>query len=78
MAFLSGTRRRQRIDKMRRKYLSQIRDKTTARELRKTDLVNMPNRKFRATMIRIFTGLEKRMERMEAISLTITTKIKMF
>jgi len=37
-------------------------DKATARDLSKTEVSNMPDGKFKATIIRILTGLEKRME----------------
>ena len=48
-------------------------DKTTARDLSRTDISNMPDGEFKATILRILTGLEKRTE---AISETLTTEIK--
>ena len=48
-------------------------DHTTARDLSKTDISNMPDGEFKATIIRILTGLEKRIE---DISETLTTEIK--
>ena len=44
-----------------------------ATELSKTDLSNMPDGEFKATIIRILTGLEKRIE---DISETLTTELK--
>ena len=35
-------------------------DKATARDLSETDVSNMPQREFKATIIRILIGLEKR------------------
>ena len=37
-------------------------DKVTARDLGKTDISSMPDGEFKATIIRILAGLEKRME----------------
>ena len=37
-------------------------DKAMARDLNGTDVNNTPNREFKTMIIRIFTGLEKRME----------------
>ena len=37
-------------------------NKATARDLNETGISNMPDREFKATVIRILTGLEKRME----------------
>ena len=37
-------------------------DKSMVRDLSETDISNMPDGEFKATMIRILTGLEKRME----------------
>ena len=37
-------------------------DKAMARDLSKTDTSNVPDGKFKATIIRILTGLGKRME----------------
>ena len=36
--------------------------KVMARDLIETDISRMPDRKFKATIIRILTGLEERME----------------
>ena len=49
------------------------RDKATARHLSKTDIGNMPDGEFKATIIRILTGLEKRIE---DISEILTAEIK--
>ena len=48
-------------------------DKAMGRNLSKTDISNISDRKIKATIIRIFTGLEKRIE---DIRETLTTKIK--
>ena len=55
--------------------LSQMKeqDKAIARDLSKIDISNMFDREFKATIIRILTGLEKRME---GIRKTLTTEIK--
>ena len=37
-------------------------DKTAARDQRKMDINNMPDRGFKAMVIKILTGLEKRVE----------------
>ena len=37
-------------------------DQTTARDQSKIDISNMPNREFKVMIIRILTGLEKRVE----------------
>ena len=37
-------------------------DEAMARDLGKTDISNMPDGEFKATIIRILTGLEKRIE----------------
>ena len=37
-------------------------DKATAGDLSKTDISNVPDGEFKATIIRIFTGLEKKVE----------------
>ena len=47
--------------------------KATARDLSETDISNMPDGEFEATIIRILTGLEKRIE---DISETLTIVIK--
>ena len=44
-----------------------------ARDLSKTDLTNITNRKFKAMIIRILTGFEKKVEDM---SETLKTKIR--
>jgi len=49
--------------------------KVMARDLRKTDVSSMPDGEFKATIIRILAGLEKRMERIRE---TLTTEIKEF
>ena len=41
------------------------RDKSMARDLSKTDTSNMPDGEFKATIIRILTGLEKRIRHQE-------------
>ena len=46
-----------------------------ARDLIETDISHMPDRKFKATIIRILTGFEKRIE---DIHETFTTKKKEF
>ena len=48
-------------------------DKATTRELSERDLSNMPDGEFKATVIRIVTGLEKRMEGIKEI---LTTEIR--
>ena len=48
-------------------------DKALARELSKTNISNMPDRTFKVMIIRILTGLEKRVEHM---SETLNTKIR--
>ena len=48
-------------------------DKAMARDISKTDISNMHDREFKATIIRMFTGLQKRRE---DISETVTTDIK--
>ena len=48
-------------------------DKAMARDLNGTGVNNMPNGEFKTMIIRIFTGLEKRME---DIRETLTTDIK--
>ena len=49
---------------LRWRNVSQVKrqDKATARDLSKADISNMPDGEFKATIIRILTGLEKRME----------------
>ena len=47
-------------------------DKDMARDLSKTNIGNMPVRKFKTMITRIFTGLDKRME---DINETLNTKI---
>ena len=42
-------------------------DKAMDRDLNKTDISNMPDREFKAVIIRIFSGLEKRVEDMSEI-----------
>ena len=48
-------------------------DKNTPRDLRKTNINNMSDGEFKATLKRILTGLEKRIE---DISETFTTELK--
>ena len=48
-------------------------DKIMVRDLIKTDVSNMPDQEFKATVIRIFIGVEKRMEDFRE---TITTEIR--
>lgn len=48
-------------------------DKAMVRDLNGTDVNNTPNGEFKTMIIRIFTGLEKRME---DIRETLTTDIK--
>ena len=50
-------------------------DKAMARDLNGTDVNNTPNGEFKTMIIRIFSGLEKRMK---DISETLTTDIKEF
>ena len=51
-------------------------DRATARDLSKTDVSNMPEREFKATITRIHTGLEKRMEDMnETLNIEIRNNI---
>ena len=45
-------------------------DKVTASDLSETDISNMPDREFKATIIRIVTGIQ---ERMEGIRKPLTT-----
>ena len=48
-------------------------DKAIARDLTETDTSNMPDEEFKATIIRILTGIDKRIE---DIRETLTTLIK--
>ena len=48
-------------------------DKVITRDLSETDISNMPDGEFKATVIRILTGFDKRIE---DISETLTTEIK--
>ena len=59
----------------RQRNLFQIeeQDKTVARDLRKTDKTNMHHGKFKAIIIKILTGLEKRMKDMNE---TLNTEIQ--
>ena len=41
-------------------------DKITARELNKMEIRNMPDREFKEMVIKIFTGIEKRVEYLNA------------
>ena len=50
-------------------------DKAMARDRNGADVNNTPNGEFKTMIIRIFSGLEKRME---DISETLTTDIKKF
>ena len=50
-------------------------DKVTARDLGKTDISSMPDGEFKATIIRILAGLEKRMEFFRE-SLTTAMRVK--
>ena len=50
-------------------------DKDTGRDLSETDISNMPIGEFKTTIIRIFNGLEKRIE---DIRETLKTEIKEF
>jgi len=58
------------------KFIPNEQDKATTRDLGKTVISNMPNREFKAMIIRILTRLEKRVEDMsEAIKTGITINI---
>ena len=48
-------------------------DKATARDLSETDISAVPDGKFKVTIIRLLTGLEKRIE---DISEALATEIK--
>ena len=48
-------------------------EKITARDLSQMDISNMPDRKFKVIIIKILTGLEKRVE---DISETLTNELK--
>lgn len=48
-------------------------DKITGRDLSKTDVSNMPERAFKVIVIKILTGLQKRVE---VISETLKTEIE--
>ena len=48
-------------------------DKSTARDVSKADISNMPDGEFKAMIIKILTGLEKKVEN---ISETINTEIR--
>jgi len=48
-------------------------DKATARDLSETNINIMPGRKFKASLIRMLTGLEKRVE---DLSETLSTEIR--
>ena len=48
-------------------------DKATAGDLKETDINNMPEGVFKATIIRMLTGLEKRVE---DVTETLNTKIR--
>ena len=75
MTFLTQKRGRD-LDKITRwRNLSQVKEQDTAmaRHLRKTDISNMPAEELKATIIRILTVLEKRIE---DISETLTIDIK--
>ena len=50
-------------------------DQTTARDLSEMVISSMPDREFKVMVIKILTGLEKRME---DISETLTTEIEEF
>ena len=50
-------------------------DKATARDLSETDVSNVPGGELNAMILRILTGLEKRVE---DTSETLNTKIKKF
>ena len=72
----SNTQGKAETDKMPSwRNLSQIKEynKAMATELSKTDLSNMPDGEFKATIIRILTGLKKRIEDNRE---TLTTEIK--
>ena len=55
------------IQRFRQRNLSQMKeqDKATTRDLSKIDTSNMPDGEFKATIIRILTGLEKRIRHQE-------------
>ena len=50
-----------------------VQDKARTRDLSEADISNMPDGEFKATIIRILTGLEKRIAN---ISETLTIQIK--
>lgn len=49
---------------LRKRNSSQVKeqDKAMVRDLREKDISNMPNGEFKATIMRLLTGLKKRME----------------
>ena len=59
--------RQRNVLQMKEHYLAM------ARDLRETDISNIPDGEFKATIIRILTGVEKKIE---DISKTLTTEIK--
>ena len=70
VTFLTHRNRQRELDKMRRqRNMAQIENenKIIARELNKMEISNMPDREFKAMIIKIFTGLEKRVEDLSEI-----------
>ena len=51
-------------------------DKAMARDLRETDISNIPDGEFKATIIRILTGPEKRMGGTSGNTLSTEVRIK--
>lgn len=60
---------------MRQRNLSQMKeqDKATARDLSQTDIRNIPDREFKAMIMRVLTRLKKRVEDM---SKTLNTELR--
>ena len=50
------------MKKQRSIYKMKEWDKITARDISKTEIYNMPDREFKVMIIKILTGLEKRVE----------------
>ena len=76
MTFLTQRNRHRKPDKNKRqRNLPQMKeqDKAIARDLSETDISNMPDEEFKATIIRKLTRLEKKVEHMKE---TLNTEIR--
>ena len=64
MTFLTQRNRHRDLDKMRRQEFvpNERTEQGQARDLSEIGVSNMPDGEFKAMIIRIFTGLEKRVE----------------